>query len=272
MLHTTPDEQREDRRVMEGDVTARAAASDRPDLARRLARPARRGLPGAPRARRVDGDPLRRSAAATGRDPGDGPDGRRAPSPPIRRGGADPPGRGRRARPTTRAAARRGLLPTRRAHRRARRGLAVQIGELSRSIGFQPQTDRHERPGCAGPVDLGRQPVPLRRGSLRAQWDLAGIPFGTVGQGGIVVLSFPLAGRAYSMGKVTASLLLTDAVIAPARQPDLSNATLTRSNCAGQRPEQDGRVAVEPRRHHHHHGRVGRVYLGLRLGDGDHHV
>jgi hypothetical protein len=62
---------------------------------------------------------------------------------------------------------------------------------------------------------------------------LVGIPFGRVGQDGIVVSSFPLSGRVQSMGKVTGSLLLTDPIIAPGKQPDLSNATLTLSNARG---------------------------------------
>jgi hypothetical protein len=62
---------------------------------------------------------------------------------------------------------------------------------------------------------------------------LVGIPFGTVGQDGIVVTSFPLKGKTLSMGRVTASLALNDTVIAPGKQPDLSNATLTLSNARG---------------------------------------
>jgi hypothetical protein len=62
---------------------------------------------------------------------------------------------------------------------------------------------------------------------------LVGIPYGRVGQDGIVVSAFPLSGRAKSMGKVTGSLILTDPIIAPGRQPDLSNATLTLTNARG---------------------------------------
>lgn len=62
---------------------------------------------------------------------------------------------------------------------------------------------------------------------------LLGIPFGSVGPQGIVVSSFPVSGRPKSMGKVTGSLSLTDTVIAPGKQPDLSNATLTLSNARG---------------------------------------
>jgi hypothetical protein len=62
---------------------------------------------------------------------------------------------------------------------------------------------------------------------------LVGIPVGTVGQDGIVVTAFPLAGRVRSMGRVTGSLLLTDTLIVPGKQPDLNNATLTLSNARG---------------------------------------
>lgn len=62
---------------------------------------------------------------------------------------------------------------------------------------------------------------------------LSGIPFGTVSQDGIVVTSFPMKGKAQMMGKVTASLGLTDPRIAPGKQPDLSNATLTLTNKRG---------------------------------------
>jgi hypothetical protein len=62
---------------------------------------------------------------------------------------------------------------------------------------------------------------------------LVGIPFGTIGPDGIAVSSFTMAGRAHSMGKVSGSLQLTDWVIAPGKQPDLSNATLTLGNPRG---------------------------------------
>jgi hypothetical protein len=62
---------------------------------------------------------------------------------------------------------------------------------------------------------------------------LVGIPFGSVGQDGIVVSAFPMAGTAKSMGKVTGSLDLADNVIKPGRQPNLDNATLTLSNARG---------------------------------------
>src|SRR5262249_47768574 len=52
-------------------------------------------------------------------------------------------------------------------------------------------------------------------------------------QDGIKVSSFALKGKARSMGRVTASLGLTDTLIAPGKQPDLSNATLTLSNARG---------------------------------------
>jgi hypothetical protein len=62
---------------------------------------------------------------------------------------------------------------------------------------------------------------------------LAGIPFGTVSQDGIKVSSFTLKGKVQSMGKVVASLGLTDTLISPGKEPDLSNATLTLSNARG---------------------------------------
>lgn len=62
---------------------------------------------------------------------------------------------------------------------------------------------------------------------------LMGIPFGTAGQNGITVSSFPMKGKTQTMGKVSASIALTDAIIAPGKQPDLSNATLTLSNARG---------------------------------------
>jgi hypothetical protein len=70
-------------------------------------------------------------------------------------------------------------------------------------------------------------------GHFKLNGTLVGIPYGTIGQDGIVVSAFPLSGRAKSMGKVTGSLSLTDPIIAPGRQPDLSNATLTLSNARG---------------------------------------
>jgi hypothetical protein len=71
------------------------------------------------------------------------------------------------------------------------------------------------------------------KGHFMLNGALVGIPLGTVDQEGIVVSAFPLAGRVQSMGKVTGSLLLTDPVISPGRQPDLSNATLTLTNARG---------------------------------------
>ncbi len=70
-------------------------------------------------------------------------------------------------------------------------------------------------------------------GRFKLNGALVGIPFGTVSQDGIVVSAFPLSGRAESMGKVTGSLVLTDNIITPGRQPDLGNATLTLSNARG---------------------------------------
>jgi hypothetical protein len=62
---------------------------------------------------------------------------------------------------------------------------------------------------------------------------VVGIPLGTVGQDGIVVSSFPVKGKVKTMGRVAGSLLLTDTIIAPGRQPDLSNATMNLSNPRG---------------------------------------
>jgi hypothetical protein len=62
---------------------------------------------------------------------------------------------------------------------------------------------------------------------------LKGIPYGSVQQNGIEVSSFTLTGTARSMGKVNGSLGLANPVIAPGREPNLSNATLTLSNSRG---------------------------------------
>jgi hypothetical protein len=62
---------------------------------------------------------------------------------------------------------------------------------------------------------------------------LMGIPFGTISQAGITVSTFNLGGKLQSVGKVAASLTLTDNLIAPGKQPDLSNATLTLANGRG---------------------------------------
>ncbi len=62
---------------------------------------------------------------------------------------------------------------------------------------------------------------------------VVGIPFGTVTQDGIAVSSFPVKGKLLSMGRVTGSLLLTNTIIAPGKQPDLSNATLNLSGPRG---------------------------------------
>jgi hypothetical protein len=70
-------------------------------------------------------------------------------------------------------------------------------------------------------------------GHLMLNGALVGIPLGTVGQDGIVVSAFPMVGRVQSMRKVTGSLLLTDTVISPGKQPDLNNATLTLTNARG---------------------------------------
>jgi hypothetical protein len=70
-------------------------------------------------------------------------------------------------------------------------------------------------------------------GHFKLNGTLVGIPYGRVGQDGIVVTAFPLSGRTKSMGRVTGSLSLTDTIIEPGRQPDLGNATLTLTNAKG---------------------------------------
>jgi hypothetical protein len=72
-----------------------------------------------------------------------------------------------------------------------------------------------------------------RTGHFMLNGAVVGIPLGTVGQGGIVVSAFPMAGRAKSMGKVTGSLQLIPDVIAPGALPNLDNATLTLANARG---------------------------------------
>jgi hypothetical protein len=60
-----------------------------------------------------------------------------------------------------------------------------------------------------------------------------GLPYGSIQQDGIQVVSFPVKGRAQSMGKVSGSLRLAYPFIAQGKLPDLSGATLTLSNSAG---------------------------------------
>ncbi len=62
---------------------------------------------------------------------------------------------------------------------------------------------------------------------------VSGIPNGTVGQDGIHVSTFLLSGQVQTLNHVSASLALTDTVIAPGHQPNLSNATLTLANSKG---------------------------------------
>lgn len=62
---------------------------------------------------------------------------------------------------------------------------------------------------------------------------VSGIPFGTAGQDGIDVVAFPMTGKVRTLNRVSGSLALTDTVIAPGHQPDLSNATLTLANNKG---------------------------------------
>jgi hypothetical protein len=93
--------------------------------------------------------------------------------------------------------------------------------------------------GMGHPAARPHAAAEVRRAKIQAtthiklNGTLVGIPFGTVTQDGIVVTSFPLKGKAQMMGKVTATLGLTDMVIAPGKQPNLSNATLTLTNKRG---------------------------------------
>ncbi|MHB1559130.1 MAG: hypothetical protein ACYC61_16885 [Isosphaeraceae bacterium] len=85
---------------------------------------------------------------------------------------------------------------------------------------------------------MGHHPVAMHRDRAAMthfllNGSLVGIPFGTVGSDGINVSSFTFHGRTLSMGKVAGSLAMTDNVIAPGKQPDLSNATLTLGNPHG---------------------------------------
>jgi hypothetical protein len=73
----------------------------------------------------------------------------------------------------------------------------------------------------------------VKTGPVVLNGKLMGIPFGTVSQAGITVSTFNLGGKVQSMGKVAASLALTDKLIAPGKQPDLGNATLTLANGRG---------------------------------------
>jgi hypothetical protein len=72
---------------------------------------------------------------------------------------------------------------------------------------------------------------------------LKGIPFGTIGSGGIDVTSFTLTGSAKSMGKVSGAFDLNDPLIAPGRKPNLSNATVNLFNARG---SVQLRMAVSP--------------------------
>ena len=73
----------------------------------------------------------------------------------------------------------------------------------------------------------------VQMGHVMLNGSLRGIPIGAVGQDGIVVSSFAMKGKTQSLGRVTASLALSDTLIAPGKQPDLSNATLTLANPRG---------------------------------------
>src|SRR5262245_9992899 len=92
--------------------------------------------------------------------------------------------------------------------------------------------------GLGHPAAVAHPAAVVRRAQARLSHvllngTLAGIPFGTVTQDGIKVSSFTLKGKTQSLGKVTASLALTDTLISPGKEPDLSNATLTLSNARG---------------------------------------
>ncbi len=100
---------------------------------------------------------------------------------------------------------------------------------------------------------------------------MVGIPFGTIGPDGIAISSFSVAGKAQSMGKVVGSLLLTDTIIAPGKQPDLSNSTLTLGNPRG---SVQIKMAASPSNRYVFIVTAGSggVCLGLRVGYGRHLV
>src|SRR5262245_45959642 len=62
---------------------------------------------------------------------------------------------------------------------------------------------------------------------------LHGLPFGTIRQNGFAVSSFPVLGKAQSMGQVSGSLELANPFIAQGKRPDLNGARLTLSNSKG---------------------------------------
>lgn len=106
--------------------------------------------------------------------------------------------------------------------RTARRALAFE--SMEGRILLSHWMDHH-------PVAMHRDRAAMTHFLLNGS--LVGIPFGTVGPDGIKVSSFTLTGRTRAMGKVAASLAMTDNIIAPGKQPDLSNATLTLNNHRG---------------------------------------
>jgi hypothetical protein len=125
---------------------------------------------------------------------------------------------------------------------------------VRRALAFDAMEDRVVLSGGAGlaaaAAQVQRAPIPqVHRAKVGVSHIplngvVAGIPFGTVSQGGIAVTSFPLKGNLQSMGKVTGSLVLTETTIAPGRQPDLSNATL---NFSGRRGGLQLKTAAAPR-------------------------
>lgn len=92
--------------------------------------------------------------------------------------------------------------------------------------------------GMGHPAEVARPSAAVRRAEAQLSrvlltGTLAGIPFGTINQNGIVVSSFTMTGKTQTMGHVGVTLGLTDHLIAPGKQPDLSNATITLSNAKG---------------------------------------
>src|SRR5262249_1038963 len=62
---------------------------------------------------------------------------------------------------------------------------------------------------------------------------VSGLPYGSIHQDGLLLSTFALTGKAQSMGKVTGSLNLANAMITHGKMPDLSAATITLSNSHG---------------------------------------
>ena len=113
-------------------------------------------------------------------------------------------------------------------NRTARRTPAFDAmeGRLLLSAGM-PQARRH--PDRAAMVHRAEAQIT----HIMLNGVISGIPNGTVGQDGIHVSAFLLSGQVRTLNHVSASLALTDTVIAPGHPPNLSNATLTLANSKG---------------------------------------